>query len=123
MKVYISGKIGKNEKISKATLEKFAKREKILRAQGYAVFNPTTSGLGKTADAAVKKMARNGINVTWYSEILLLDLTVLMGCDAIYLLPDYKDSPGALTELAYASAIGLKIYEETRKGIKVWNMK
>ena len=53
-KVYISGKIGE-EVLSKATREKFAKAEKWLKAQGYAVFNPTTSGLGTAAEQAAKK--------------------------------------------------------------------
>lgn len=111
MKVYISGKIGE-EVLSEATREKFDRAEAMLRGQGHRVFNPTRSGLGKVADKAVRKMARKGLEVSWYSEILLLDLTVLMGCDAIYMLPDWKDSPGARAELAYAEAVGKQVFEE-----------
>ena len=52
-KVYISGKIGE-EVLSDATREKFAKAEEYIKAKGYKVFNPTTSGLGTMADAYAK---------------------------------------------------------------------
>lgn len=105
-KVYISGKIGE-EVVSDATLEKFARAEKILRAMGYTVFNPTTSGLGAFAENYARA---NG--TTFYQEILLLDLMELSKCGAIYLLPDWQDSPGARAELAFAEAIGLVVIKE-----------
>ena len=118
MKVYISGKIGRNEKIAKATLEKFAKREKRLRDIGCETFNPTTSGLGTLAENYARA---NGS--TFYQEILLLDLMELSKCDAIYLLPDWKDSPGAMVEFMFANAIGLTVFEETVRGVKQWHKK
>lgn len=117
-KVYISGKIGRSKEICPATLKKFSRREQILLSLGYDVFNPTRSGLGKYAENLAKACGTD-----FYSEILLLDLMELQKCDAIYLLPDYKDSPGALAELAFASAIGKSILEETAKGIRQWNKK
>ena len=102
MKVYISGKIGE-EVLSDATREKFARAEDVLRLMGHDVFNPTTSGLGKLADDLAKK---NGTD--FYREIMILDLTELALCDAICLLPDHEDSPGAAVELAYANAVGIQ---------------
>ena len=32
-----------------------------------------------------------------------------MYCDAIFMLSDYKDSPGARAELAFAQAIGMEV--------------
>ena len=101
MKVYISGKIGE-EVLSDATRKKFARAEDMLRLKGYDVFNPTTSGLGKLAEDLAKK---NGTD--FYREIMVLDLGELALCDAIYMLPDHKDSPGAAVELAYAKAVGM----------------
>lgn len=105
MKVYISGKIGEQE-LSDATREKFAKAEQLLRSKGYRVFNPTTSGLGNYAES----LARTN-NTAFYIEILLLDLRMLSTCDAIYMLPDYEESPGAMVELAFAEAIGMPVFE------------
>ena len=102
-KVYISGKIGE-EGLSEATREKFAKAEKWLKAQGYAVFNPTTSGLDTAAEQAAKKYG-----TTFYKEILIYDLMALKQCDAIYMLPDWQHSPGALVEYFYAKAVGLEV--------------
>lgn len=101
MKVYISGKISE-EVVSDATREKFAKAEKIIRALGYDVFNPVTSGLGKMAENYARVTGRG-----FYREILALDIAALNNCDAIYMLPDYEDSPGALAELAFARAVGM----------------
>ena len=102
MKVYISGKIGE-EVLSDATREKFAKAEDMLRQIGHDVFNPTTSGLGKLAEDLAKKN-----DTDFYREIMILDLGELALCDAIYLLPDHDDSPGAAVELAYANAVGIQ---------------
>ena len=102
-KVYISGKIGE-EVLSEATRQKFASAEKFLKAKGYKVFNPTTSGYGAIAENTAKA---NG--TTFYREILLLDIMALQQCDIICILPDWSDSPGAKAELFFAEAIGLKV--------------
>lgn len=102
-KVYISGKIGE-EVLSEATRQKFASAEKFLKANGYKVFNPTTSGYGTMAENTAKA---NG--TTFYREILLLDIMALQQCDIICILPDWSDSPGAKAELFFAEAIGLKV--------------
>ena len=103
MKVYISGKIGE-EVISEAIRQKFAKAEEMLKAKGYKVFNPTTSGLGKVADENVLEAERKGEKTTWYQEILKLDIDALSFCDGIYLLNDYKQSDGARIEHDFALA-------------------
>lgn len=103
-KVYISGKIGKEVVPNEEVLQKFASAEKFLKAKGYKVFNPTTSGYGKMAENTAKA---NG--TTFYREILLLDIMALQQCDIICLLPDWSDSPGAKAELFFAEAIGLKV--------------
>lgn len=117
MKVYISGKIG-NEKIGKATLEKFARRERFLLSKGHEVFNPTRSGLGEMAENYARATGHS-----FYREILALDIAALNNCDAIYMLPDWQKSPGAMAEFAFAWAIGLEILVETPKGIKLWSRK
>lgn len=104
MKIYISGKIGE-EIPSPETLAKFKAAEDMLKGKGFDVFNPTTSGLGAHAESLAKK---NG--TTFYEEILLLDLQELKKCDAIYMLSDWVQSPGALIETNYAIAIGIKRY-------------
>lgn len=103
MKIYISGKIGE-EVLSEATRQKFQDVEIRLKEDGHEVFNPTTSGFEKSA-----KEAAAIFGTTLYKEFLLFDLRVLSRCDAIYLLPDYKTSPGAMAELYFAKAIGLQI--------------
>lgn len=109
MKVYISGKIGE-EVLSAATREKFAEAERYLREWDFEVFNPTTSGLGRLAD---ERAAQNGTD--FYTEIMELDLAELRKCDAIYMLADWRDSPGAIRELAEAEARGIAIWYETNK--------
>lgn len=118
MRVYISGKIGRSVKIRKDTLEKFARREQRLLEQGCEVFNPTTSGLGAQAE----KLAReNGTD--FYTEILLLDLAELRKCDAIYLLPDWEESPGSCVEAMYAMAIGKSVMSEEKNEVRLWSKK
>lgn len=102
-KVYIAGKIGETYP-SEATIRKFEKAERLLQSKGYDVFNPTRSGLGATADILAKEKGTD-----FYREIMLLDLDVLAKCDAICMLPDWTESPGAEVEFHFAKAIGLEI--------------
>ena len=115
MKVYISGKIGEKV-ISEATRQKFAKAEEVLKAMGYDVFNPCREEWDRALRDGYRyekfpdtKFPAN--TIPFYSYALLRDQMVLSTCEAICLLPDWKDSPGAKAELAFAHAIGLKVYE------------
>lgn len=108
MKVYISGKIGE-EVLSEATRHKFARAEELLKARGYEVFNPTTSGLGQRAE----DLAKNAdYETSFYQEILLIDLVQLAQCDGIYMLGDWEYSPGAKLELHFAVAMGKRRFWE-----------
>lgn len=104
MRVYISGKIGE-EVLSKATREKFARAEKMLQSRGFETFNPTTSGFGRLAESKAKLEG-----TTFYEEIMMLDLQQVKACDAIYMLPDFLDSPGAKAEHALAIAMKKQVY-------------
>lgn len=107
-KVYIAGKIGEDYP-SEATLWKFDRAEKLLQSIGYDTFNPTRSGLGAKAEALAKEKGTD-----FYREIMLLDLEALASCDAICMLPDWNESPGAEVEFRFAEAIGLEIMYKTR---------
>ena len=111
MRVYISGKIGE-EVLSEATRQKFAKAEAYLREWDFEVFNPTTSGLGERAEELARERGTD-----FYTEIMNLDLEALRWCNAIYLLRDWENSPGAKVEKAEAERLGLAIwYEQNKKG-------
>ena len=102
MRVYISGKIGE-EVISEATRQKFAKAEKMLKAKGYEVFNPTD---GEWQE----HLHQIGDKVGFYVFALLHDIMMLVDCDAIYMLPDFLESPGAKAEYAFAIATKKQVY-------------
>lgn len=111
MRVYISGKIGE-EGLSDATLEKFNKAEMILKARGFETFNPTNGRHQQIVNAAYGRLVANDWNtrMSHYEFILMKDLRQLVVCDAIYMLPDFLDSPGAKAEHAFAIATGKQVY-------------
>lgn len=104
-KVYIAGKIGEAYP-SETTLWKFERAEQLLQSIGYDTFNPTRSGLGAKAEALATEKGTD-----FYREIMLLDLEVLAQCDAIYMIEDWVESPGAEVECAFARAIGLEFVQ------------
>lgn len=119
MKIYISGKIG-GVVIGDDTLQKFAKAEEMLKAQGHEVFNPTSERWQRH----LRKRYHNdteffqpwldqGEMPDFYTYALLRDMMALSLKDAIYMLPDWLDSKGAKVEHAFAIACGMTvIYDE-----------
>ncbi len=99
MKIYISGKVGE-ETISEATRKKFERIQKMLEREGYQVFNPTSVKHINHLKFSINQRRRflQYRNVSNYTEI------------AIYMLPDFLDSPGAKAEHAFAIACKKQIF-------------
>ncbi len=91
MKVYIAGKISGDRNYKK----KFAKTEKILRKKGYSVMNP--------AQLVVYT------DFTWF-DYMLVSGAMQRRCEAVYFLPDWSQSKGAIIELKRAIASEQKIF-------------
>lgn len=114
MKVYISGKIGEDV-ISDATREKFKAAQEMLQSLGYEVFNPTCKdweGLLKKDYADEKETYIKydlGEMPDFYAYALWRDNRVIATKDAIFMLWDWFNSPGAKAELAFAKATKKKI--------------
>lgn len=122
MEVYISGKIGK-EVIDEDTRQKFLRAEKMLREHGYEVFNPTDPRWQSVLEEGYHSQyfEPGGLPanaVPFYSYVLLRDMMALSRKDAIYMLDDWCDSPGARAELAFARAVGMLVMSGT--DLKPW---
>ena len=73
---------------------------KQLRAQGYTVFNPAE--INADAVDIVRPWS-------WYMR---KDLTELVKCEAIYLLPGWENSKGATWEKHVAERLGMTVIFE-----------
>ena len=91
MKVYLSGKITGDFNYR----QKFNAMTEELLSYGYVVFNPA--------------VLPDGFE---YEDYMDLDLRILSRCDAIFLLRDWKKSPGAKREVEEAKRLGLQILTE-----------
>lgn len=105
LRIYISGKIGE-EVISDATRQKFARAEKMLKDRGNQPINITGEWMQQSMRWAFEWQQTR----LYYEAILLYDLHVLSSCRAIYMLEDWKDSPGAKSELTFARATGKLVF-------------
>lgn len=97
-RIYISGKVTGDS----GYIEKFKEAEKKVRQQykGCGVINPVA--VVQAISAATKESMT-------YGECMEIDLCLLEMCDAIYLLPDWKESKGAIMEYHKARAMGYEI--------------
>ena len=73
----------------------FSLAQQSLERRGYEVINPAAH---QQASA----------NVT-YKDALATDMAMLASCDAIYMLRNWQDSPGAKAEYAFATACGMPV--------------
>ena len=112
--IFISGKIGEYP-ISEAVKQKFAEKEKQLKAKGYEVINPMGSEIQEELERAAMEVGLPNTKGKDPSYTVALSYTILhlTECDAIYMLPDFMSSPGAKAEHAFAIACGIEvIYDE-----------
>ena len=91
MKIYIAGKISGLP--YHLVSQKFGKHEVELRRQGHEPIVPLNIvDRTDTWDVAMRKC-----------------IAAMMTCDAIHLLPDWKDSPGAVIEHDLAEKLNMRI--------------
>ena len=88
-KIYISGQIS-GQPID-SVREKFERAERRIKAMGSEPVNPMKNGLPE--------------NAPWELH-MALDIVLLMGCESIYLLPDWEHSRGATLEKTIAELTG-----------------
>lgn len=89
---YISGAISGHD--PEQVKQLFAKAEEYLKAKGYHPINPLNNGLEWDAPR---------------EQHMRADITVLLCCHAIFMLPAWQASRGAKLEKAIAEQIGLEI--------------
>ena len=85
-RVYISGRITGEDLFCVVT--KFDTAETLLRDQGFFPVNPLKNGLS---------------NIATWNQHMVRDIELLLTCDAICLLPDWQQSPGARIEAFIAN--------------------
>lgn len=104
MKVYLAGPM---RGIPKFNAPMFRRGEKLLKKQGYTVFNPARKGierkLGKSPDLQE--------NLAFRRKVFALDCAWICNhADAVALLPGWRKSMGAKAERALAKAVGLEVF-------------
>lgn len=93
-KIYVSGKIsGLEPEVYK---ENFKKGEIVVHEMGAESLNPL--------DILPFKPEHEWI------DYMRADIKVLVDCDGILMLPDWKDSKGAILELYIAKGLNMEIY-------------
>lgn len=99
MKVYVAGKI--SGKPPYQYVSEFRHAASILKIRGFKVINPVTLN---------SSLATQEFD---YEDMMKLCFAAIDVCDAIYMLEDWSDSPGARREHEYALNKGKKIIYQT----------
>lgn len=87
----------------------------LLERSGYICVNPARIDCQKWIDEGWIYTPDQ------YEDVLAKDLEILAGCDALFLLEEWRDSPGARREKARAEELGLPIFraEDIELGITI----
>lgn len=104
MKVYISGPIGGRPNGNR---EAFQESAEFLRGLGYTVVNPHEVSHDHDGPCARGKSTGRDGDPHQYGCYLLADMRELAQCEAIWLLSDWRHSPGARAEVEFAKASGI----------------
>ena len=91
-KIYIAGKVT-GEPIAECTM-KFGVAQKTIEALGFTAVNPLE--------------VVNDFKATWENAMKKC-IKALMDCDAVYMLPDCANSPGAKLETRLASEFNMPL--------------
>jgi hypothetical protein len=91
MKIYIAGKITGDPDYKK----KFNKAEKELSALGHSVMNPA---------------CLNDYNEFSYKDYMFITQAMQMKCEAVFFLPDWTTSNGAMEEYERATKLNQKTF-------------
>lgn len=94
-RVYISGKISGTDDFMK----RFQHAEDLLKTLGVEVVNPAKAN--ETLPETFK-----------WGDYMKVSMALLSLCDTVYMLSDWKDSAGAMTEHEYAKKHGYAIIYE-----------
>lgn len=95
MKIYISGAVTGTTDY----LERFARAEEQLKAQGFEVINP----------AKINALLPRS---TSYGQYMAISRTLHGFCDSVFMLKDWEHSRGAKQEFAWSVLDEKKIYFE-----------
>lgn len=122
MIIYISGKIGE-EVISETTRKKFMKARDTLLKMGHKVYDPTDEkfqeGLKMHVNIEEEKWKEvSDLTFDRYAWILLYDLHFVALSDAVLMLEDWNDSPGAKSEHEFAKSTGKKVFYTDYKKVE-----
>lgn len=103
MKIYIAGPMSG---VQDWNFPAFFEAERQLLELGYEVINPAHND-GSTYEEALASANTGKHSWDWYMR---RDLTNLITCDAVCLLPDWKNSKGASLEVTVARSLDMPLY-------------
>jgi hypothetical protein len=104
MKVYLAGPMRGIPEFNKPM---FRRGEKLLKKQGYTVFNPAAKG----CERKLAKAPDLQESLAFRRKVFALDCAwICRHADAVALLPGWRKSLGAKAERALAKAVGLEVF-------------
>jgi hypothetical protein len=92
MRIYISGPM---TGIENNNFDSFYRAECQLKGEGHTVLNPASNPLGLE-----------------YNHYMDISMAMIRSSEAVYCLPGFNKSKGAMAEVAYAVSLGLEILGE-----------
>jgi hypothetical protein len=104
-RVYIAGPMTGHANLN---FPAFHAAASALRGQGFEVINPAEINGGEDEIVACALMTPQQLKDHW-RDCMRNDITMLMTCDGVHMLPGWEMSKGATLEHHIASALGLEV--------------
>lgn len=117
---YIAGPVSGHDDLNRPAFHAAARH---LRDKGWKTLVPLDYANTPLAQAEAEEHGKGAVGMKGWQEAMRRSICLLLAAERVYVLPGWKESRGASTEVMIAMAVGIPVYDvmsdEPLTGVKL----